>query len=86
VEGAHNRGTEYETQAALSDVVSSLALGDKERAVERAVNAGLWAHALVLASHMNRELYNGIVAKDGECTPAPGRAAAHPVLDLCWQV
>jgi hypothetical protein len=63
LQGSHTAPSDYEVEAAMFDIRNSLMSGNRKAAVERAASAGLWSHALLLASRVNREIYNDIVAR-----------------------
>jgi hypothetical protein len=46
--------------------------GKRQEAVQAAADAGLWAHALIIAGHVNKEVYDQIIQRFTESNVALG--------------
>lgn len=55
--------SEAERAAVLSEIEALVLAGDREEAVQRAVAAGQWPHALVLAATLPRAVWHNVVAQ-----------------------
>jgi hypothetical protein len=50
----------------LSAIQKLLLKGQRAEAVQLAMNARLWAHALVISGHVDKTTYDGVIAKFAE--------------------
>eukprot|EP01135_Chromosphaera_perkinsii_P011605 Nk52_evm44s2449 gene=Nk52_evmTU44s2449 len=69
---SRRRVSEAEKESILQKIQKLILSGDRKAACDAAVEGGLWEHALLIASHIDLQVYNGVIEKVAQASLTAG--------------